>query len=138
MDPNWRNRNQSQGGRNSSSRRESEPQDDSKQTNAVCNQLQDPIRQCTANGMLRLANGQSVPIVTGAFCTDNYREDQRLPLCKAYVGDTAVTAMRDTGCSGVVVKRALVSDEQLTGAERLCELIDRTVRTFPIAKLEID
>ena len=45
---------------------------------------------------------------------------------------------RDTGCSTVVVKRSLVSDDQLTGAEQTCVLIDNTVRRTPVAEIEIE
>jgi len=37
-----------------------------------------------------------------------------------------------------VVKRSLVSDNQLTRAEQTCVLIDGTVRRLPVAEIEIE
>lgn len=49
-----------------------------------------------------------------------------------------VSVLRDSGCSGVVVKKSLVPPEQFTGQYKLCILIDRTVRRFLIAMVNID
>lgn len=54
------------------------------------------------------------------------------------VGEQTVKVLRDSGCDGVVIKKSLVKESQLTGATKTCLLIDRTVRRFPIAKIEID
>ena len=39
-----------------------------------------------------------------------------------------MSVLRDTGCSTVVVRRGLVDEEQLTGAEETCVLTDGTIR----------
>jgi len=44
----------------------------------------------------------------------------------------------DTGCSTVVVKRALVDEEQMAGGTETCILIDGTVRRTPVAEIEIE
>ena len=49
-----------------------------------------------------------------------------------------VKVLRDTGCSGVVVKRDLVDDSQLTEETTDCGLIDGTVRKVPIAVIDMD
>ena len=36
--------------------------------------------------------------------------------------------LRDTGCLTVVMKRSLVTDDQLTGNYEVCALIDGTIR----------
>ena len=41
--------------------------------------------------------------------------DSVMPVTKGMVGKHTVDALRDTGCSGVVVSRELVVDSQLTG-----------------------
>ena len=46
-------------------------------------------------------------------------------------------ALRDSGCSSVVVRRDLVSQERMTGSSKYCVLLDGTVRKFPVAKVEI-
>jgi len=49
-----------------------------------------------------------------------------------------VRVLRDTGCSTVVVRRSLIPDENLTGQEERCVLIDGTVRRTPVAQVFID
>ena len=46
--------------------------------------------------------------------------------------------MRDTGCSGIVVKRDLVSEDQFTGDFNVMLLIENTAKKVPIAKIDID
>ena len=46
--------------------------------------------------------------------------------------------MRDSGCDGVVIKQSLVEESQFTGKTKTCLLIDRTVRRFPIAVIDVD
>ena len=46
--------------------------------------------------------------------------------------------LRDTGCSGIVVKKELVSKEQYTGDFNCMLLIDNTVRKVPIARTTVD
>lgn len=38
-----------------------------------------------------------------------------MPVLSGYVGENFVNVLRDSGCSGVVVKRELVKDSELTG-----------------------
>ena len=61
-----------------------------------------------------------------------------MPVLKGRVGDKAFDVLRDTGCSGVVVKKDLVSEEQYTGESSSMLLIDNTVRKVPIAKISVD
>ena len=42
------------------------------------------------------------------------------------------------GCSGIVVKRDFVSEDQFTGDFNVILLIDNTARKVPIAKIDID
>ena len=46
--------------------------------------------------------------------------------------------MRDSGCSGAVVKRKYVKDEELTGEEGIMVLVDNTVRKAPFALITVD
>lgn len=61
----------------------------------------------------------------------------QLPVVDGKIGSHDVSILRDTGCSGVVVKKSLVSAGQFTGQYKQCVLIDGTVRRFPTAKVEI-
>jgi len=61
-----------------------------------------------------------------------------MPVADGTVEGKAVSVLRDTGRSTVVVCRSIVSDETLTGLEERCILIDGTVRRTPVAKVEIE
>ena len=51
------------------------------------------------------------------------------------VENKSVSVLRDSGCSGVVIKRDLVTEEELTGRFGYMILIDRTIRKVPIARV---
>ena len=53
------------------------------------------------------------------------------------VGNKSVTVFRDTGCSGVIVKRELVAEEQLTGKVGYIMTVARTLLKAPFANVEI-
>ena len=53
------------------------------------------------------------------------------------VGDRTVKVLRNTGCSGGVVRESLVKDEERPGESRKCTLIDGTVREFETARLGV-
>ena len=61
-----------------------------------------------------------------------------MPTVQGYISGKMFSVLWDTGCNSVVVRRELVSDEQLTGKEQSCVLIDGTVRTFPLAAVYIN
>ena len=61
-----------------------------------------------------------------------------MPVVRGRVGEKSVDVLRDTGCSGIVVKRNLVSEDQFTGDFNVLLLIDNTGRKVPIAKIDID
>ena len=52
--------------------------------------------------------------------------------------DRVVQTLRDTGCSGILVKQELVKPDQYMGKFGLIKLVDCTVREVPLAKLKID
>lgn len=41
-----------------------------------------------------------------------------MPICSGYVNGKKVSVLRDSGCSGIVVKRSLVTEEAMTGQNR--------------------
>ena len=61
-----------------------------------------------------------------------------MPVVKDRVGVKSVDVLRDTGCSGIVVKKDLVSEDQLTGEFNVMLLIDNMARKVSIAKIDID
>ena len=87
---------------------------------------------------LKLASGKSLPIV--GVCEQDFSVGSKnnLPVFKGVVGGVTVDTLRDSGCTGIVVKSNLVKPEQFTEKVYLCVLIDGTVKKVPIAKVHID
>ena len=56
-----------------------------------------------------------------------------MPIIQGCVEKTPVSILRDTWCSGIVVRRDLVRDDQLTGEKRILVTINRSANTEPIA-----
>ena len=61
-----------------------------------------------------------------------------MPTSIGMVGNKLVTVLRDTGCSGVIVKRELVAEEQLTGKVGYIMTVARTLLKDPFANVEIN
>ena len=64
--------------------------------------------------------------------------DVDMPVREGMVNGVRVKVLRDTGCSGAVVRESLVKDHQRTGEVRRCAMIDGTVRLFEMARLGVD
>ena len=62
----------------------------------------------------------------------------KLPTAQGTVNGKKVIAIRDTGCTGCVVRRRLVSSDQLLGKESDVTLIDESTQRYPLAMVEID
>ena len=75
------------------------------------------VRTEVQDGLLQLASGKRVPskINCGACGGKESARELNLPTVKGLVGDKTVDVLRDTGCEGVMVRRGLVDDNQLTG-----------------------
>ena len=54
------------------------------------------------------------------------------------LGKETVEVLRDTGCSGVIVKKILVPEEAYTGRNQTMVMVDCTARILPEAKVSID
>ena len=61
-----------------------------------------------------------------------------MPTTRGKIGDKVVSVLRDTGCSGVVVKRELVPAGKMTGKSRDCYLADGSIIQVPLAVVDID
>ena len=61
----------------------------------------------------------------------------QMPTSIGMVGNKSVTVLRDTGCSGVIVKRELVAEEQLTSKVGYIMTVARTLLKAPFANVEI-
>ena len=61
-----------------------------------------------------------------------------MPTAQGTVNGKKVIALRDTGCTGCVVRRSLVSSDQLLGKESDVTFIDESTQMYPLAVVEID
>ena len=57
---------------------------------------------------------------------------------KGIMGEKMIDVLRDTGCTGVIVKQSLVSPELLTGKVHTCMIVDRSTLQLPEAKVSLD
>ena len=62
----------------------------------------------------------------------------RLPTAVGTVNGKEVRSLRDTGCTGVVVRRCLVSDGQMLNKQSGVTLISNYNQRCPMARIEID
>ena len=61
-----------------------------------------------------------------------------MPVSSGYVNGNLVSVLRDTGCSGIVIKRSMIDDVDLTGKTQSCFLADGTRINAPVALISID
>ena len=85
-----------------------------------------------------LACGKKIPLLSSACVESLTGVRSQMPVVKGRVGEKCVDVLRDTACSGIVVKRDLVSEDQFTGDLNVMLLIDNTARKVSIAKIDID
>ena len=99
---------------------------------------EEEVRACIKDDELLLASGKKIPVVSNA-CLEPLSGDRlKMPVVKGRVGEKTVDVLRDTGCSGTVVKKNLVSEDQFTGDFNVMLLIDNTARKVPIARITVD
>ena len=67
-----------------------------------------------------------------------YFPRSRLPTAVGTVNGKEVRVLRDTGCTGVIVKRNLVSENQFIGKECGVTLINDSQQKCPVARINID
>ena len=93
------------------------------------------LKNYAREGQVKLDNGKSIRLVDSAAVVK--QDGAAMPVTRGYVDDTEVDVLRDTGCSGVIVKRSLIPPKKLTGEECLLLLADSSVTKVPIAKIEV-
>ena len=96
------------------------------------------VKACIKEDKLMLACGKKIPLLRTACVELLTGVRSQMPVVKGRVGEKSVDVLRDTGCSGIVVKKDLVSEDQFTGDFNVMLLIDNTTRKVPIAKIDID
>ena len=60
-------------------------------------------------------------------------EGKQFPMMGGFVGENCVGILRDTGCSGVIVRRSLVEPSEFTGEKRTFMMVDRSLIQVPTA-----
>ena len=68
------------------------------------------VEECIRNNKLLLANGKSVNIITNVCQVKDVNHP--MPVTKGTIGSENVSVLRNSGCSGVVVKKKFVNKEQ--------------------------
>ena len=95
------------------------------------------VKLCIQDDQLLLACGKKVPLLSNAWVEPLTGVRSKIPIVKGRVGEKTIDVLRDTGCSGIIVKKDLVSDDQLTGDFNVMLLIDNTARKVPIARISV-
>ena len=86
-------------------------------------------------GYLTLKCGHQLPVLTAA-CSG--QRNHMMPVQEGKINNHVVKVLRDSGCTGVVVKTKYVEPQQMTGEVKTCMLIDGTVKQFPVATIQVD
>ena len=94
--------------------------------------------ECIDDGQLKLANGKSIPIISGGCTIEMVEGERQLDLRKGFVGKREVKVLRDTGCELAAVRRELVKPEQMTDKSYVMITIDGQTRIVPAAVIEVD
>ncbi len=129
--PNWGKRSPSRSSSRSPSPRGRKVRfDDDNENVKVCN-------TCTifrTEGLDVMSNN-CVPMVTTSY---GKPQTSSMPTSSGRLGNISVSVLRDTGCSGVVVKHALIDSKSLNGKTQVCVLADGNKVEVPMADLYID
>ena len=95
-------------------------------------------KKSTPVSKLLLACGKKIPLLSNACVEPLSGVRSKMPVVKGRVGENSVDVLRDTGCSGIVVKKDLLSEDQFTGDFNVMLLIDNKARKVPIVKIDVD
>ena len=88
---------------------------------------------CAKEGKVNLVCGHILPVM-GATCN----RSPNMPVTNGKLGPHAVKVLRDSGCSGVVVRQCLVTPHQMTGNTKVCVMINGSVCKLPTARVDVD
>ena len=86
---------------------------------------------------LKLKSGEKIKVVRNDACLSN-ENSKCMRLATGKVGENAVEVLCDTGCSGVIVRRELVKEDDFTGSMDYVMAIDRALKEAPIAEIKVD
>ena len=75
---------------------------------------EEEVKSCIKDEQLLLACGKKIPLLSSACAEPLTGVRSKMPVVKGRVGES-VHVLKDTGCSGIVVKTDLVFEDQFTG-----------------------
>ena len=84
---------------------------------------------------LELKSGENTKVLNGA-CMAEIKGN--LSVLSGKVEGKNVEVLRDTGCSGVFIRRELVDETDFTGEMGHIMTVNRTIKRAPMAKVEVD
>ena len=84
------------------------------------------------------AVNSKVGLVLAGLIQNGQLSGRELLVQTGHLGGRPVKVMRDTGCTGAVVRRSLVTERQLTGKERRYRMIDGTESVAPVARVYLE
>ena len=88
--------------------------------------------------LLELKPGGQMEVMKSGVCLDVDAKD-KLQLVNGTIGERCVAVCRDTGCTGVLFKRDLVNQGELTGEKVYVTTFDKTLLIrAPIAKIQVN
>ena len=88
--------------------------------------------------LFELKPGGQMEVMKSGVCLDVDAKD-KLQLVNGKEGERCVEVLPDTGCTGVLIKRDLVNEGELTGEKGYVTTFDKTLLIrAPIAKIEVD
>ena len=84
---------------------------------------------------LELKSGEKIKVLNGT-CMAEIKDN--LLVLSGEVGSKKVEVLRDTACSGVIIRRELVDKTDFTGDMGHIMTVDRTLKRARMAKVEVD
>ncbi|XP_069140237.1 uncharacterized protein [Argopecten irradians] len=98
-------------------------------------------KRCEGRGsqaLTKKSTAASCPPTLSESCNIRMAGAKGMPIASGYVGDHFVTVLRDSGCSGVVVRKDLVDSSRISDRRQVCSLADGSRIQVPVAELDID
>ena len=73
--------------------------------------------------------------MVGCVCSHS---PPNLPVVQGRLNESPVNVLRDTGCSGVVLRRDLIRTDQFTGKMKILAMINRSAIYVPVTRCSVD
>ncbi|XP_060590979.1 uncharacterized abhydrolase domain-containing protein DDB_G0269086-like [Ruditapes philippinarum] len=100
-----------------------------------CFEGRERLEKEAEQGKLKLANGNSVPVITSSCTIESLEGERQLDLKLGYVGNQEVKVLRDTGCELAVVRKKLVEEDQMLNKNCVMIAIDGRARVYLISQM---